>query len=913
MSTKINLSVFNGVWMLYHDSDITSQLVWRNGNYEMVFTNNIFGKYGRGWVVRSISTHQQYFAVKTNGSPWQSGGEIIYSSILEDMPENLNVSIVQFENIILVDGFDEHNIYEFTCVNNSYINIKLAYLNVGDNTSISHTASLPNGLTLENDSDGVYIRGNILNETDQQFNITFTYNNGIQTVSKSCVIRYHVLVPITFTSLEQNAEVSLLCNSNNDIYYLLNGVQNIYTSGTSIQLTDIGDYVSFYSKDNNSSSSSASENNVPFQFSTGNGGKLKVSGSVNSLYNYDDSEVYYNSLFKNCTKLIEALQLQLPSVNLSDYAYKSMFQGCSELSSIPVLSASSLSRHCYDSMFKDCTALSYLPVLSSISLNDYCYKSMFQGCVSLGNNSSSSSSNNEYNLPAAQLFSHCYDSMFKGCVSLTEIPELLYSSLAYSSCENMFYGCTALISVVLPSTSLVESCYAHMFENCINLRSLNISFNSWENNSSSSSSEEALFTQDWLKNVYAQGQIIKSALLEQKFGDSYIPESWSIYGNSNYLKFTSQIDGSSISLNKYTENIYYNKHDNNGWVKLSSNITLDENDFIQIWNKNNVLSKSSINYVNFNITGQINVSGNIQSLMNFKTDLTDYCYYKLFEGCTGLKNTPLLSSTSLADSCYRNMFKGCSSLTTMPELPSNSLEDNCYYGMFEDCALLSVVMPLTATSLKFRCYSDMFKGCQSLTITPLLQAINLNSYCCSGMFENCILLEQITNLPNIDLSDNDLSANNCYQRMFYGCTSLVDAPLLPAVNLFENCYAYMFYGCTNLVKAPDLPAVNLVNGCYDYMFYGCNKLNRIQVNFIDWNNGNSTVNWVYGVSQSGKFTKHESLDEIYDDSHIPYNWNIYNVESITNNILVTDFGNFDMVINTSLKINGLSNDEIIIE
>ena len=911
MSNKINLNVFNGVWTLYHDSGIMSQLVWRNGNYEMVFTNNIFCKYGRGCVVRSISTHQQYFAVKTNGSPWQSGGEIIYSSILEDMPENLNVSIVQFGNIILVDGFDEHNIYEFTCVNNSYINIKLAYLNVGDNTSISHTASLPEGLTLENDSDGVYIRGNILNETDQQFNITFSYNNGIQTVSKTCTRKYHVLIPITFSSLQPNASVSLSYNSNDDIYYMFNGIQNIYTSGTEIALTNIGDFVSFYSKSNTSSSSSSSENNVPFQFSTGNGGKLKVSGSVNSLYNYDDSEVYYNSLFKNCTKLMDASQLELPSSNLSDYAFKSMFQGCSALSSIPLLSASSLSKHCYEDMFNGCVSLTYLPVLSSTSLNDYCYKSMFQGCVSLGNNSSSSSSNNEHTLPATQLFSHCYDSMFKGCSSLTEMPHLSFSSLVSSCCENMFYGCQSLMSAVLPSASLVDTCYAHMFQNCSNLRLLNVSFDSWGNN---------LFTQDWLKGVYADGQIIKPSLLSEIFNDSHIPESWGIYGNTDYLKFISNVNDSSIDLNKYTENIYYNKHDDNGWVKFDSNITLDQDDYIQIWNRNNILSQSLSNYVNFSMEGQIQVSGNIQSLMNFRTDLTDYCYYKLFENCISLKNAPALSATSLADSCYRSMFKGCSSLNAMPVLPATNLEDNCYYGMFESCTSLSSVMPLIAPSLKFRCYSDMFKGCASLTITPLLQAIYLNDYCCAGMFENCILLNQVISLPIINIGDSsssssgeNASASNCYERMFYGCTSLVNAPLLPSIVLTENCYAYMFYGCTNLVKAPDLPAVNLVNGCYNYMFYGCNKLNRIQVNFIDWNNGNSTVNWVHGVNQSGKFTKHESLDEIYDDSHIPYNWNIYNVESITNNILVTDFGNFDMVINTSLKINGLSNDEIFIE
>ena len=38
----------------------------------------------------------------------------------------------------------------------------------------------------------------------------------------------------------------------------------------------------------------------------------------------------------------------------------------------------------------------------------------------------------------------------------------------------------------------------------------------------------------------------------------------------------------------------------------------------------------------------------------------------------------------------------------------------------------------------------------------------------------------------------------CYDNMFYGCTSLVTAPALPATTLASFCYNSMFYGCTSL-------------------------------------------------------------------------------------------------------------------
>ena len=70
----------------------------------------------------------------------------------------------------------------------------------------------------------------------------------------------------------------------------------------------------------------------------------------------------------------------------------------------------------------------------------------------------------------------------------------------------------------------------------------------------------------------------------------------------------------------------------------------------------------------------------------------------------------------------------------------------------------------------------------------------------------------------------------CYYTMFYGCTSLTNAPELPATTLTSSCYQYMFYGCTSLTSAPELPAKNLARSCYSYMFNGCTSLKRIKMN-----------------------------------------------------------------------------------
>ena len=62
--------------------------------------------------------------------------------------------------------------------------------------------------------------------------------------------------------------------------------------------------------------------------------------------------------------------------------------------------------------------------------------------------------------------------------------------------------------------------------------------------------------------------------------------------------------------------------------------------------------------------------------------------------------------------------------------------------------------------------------------------------------------------------------------MFYSCTSLTQAPELPATTLASNCYSNMFNNCTSLTQAPALPATTLANSCYGAMFFRCSSLTQ---------------------------------------------------------------------------------------
>ena len=187
-----DLTVFNGTWTITRQSQKKSQLVWRNGNdYQIVFTNNIFGKYGQGWVCRSTqrknNVYEQYFGIKTNGAPWDRDSQIIYANILKDIPSQ-NVLINQIIYIVFINDINENQY-----VYNSLINVKIACAYFGDNENLSYDiqqTNLPLGLNLVFNNDGVYLSGVINSNSYQPFNIKLVHSSG---ASKGFKINLNVI------------------------------------------------------------------------------------------------------------------------------------------------------------------------------------------------------------------------------------------------------------------------------------------------------------------------------------------------------------------------------------------------------------------------------------------------------------------------------------------------------------------------------------------------------------------------------------------------------------------------------------------------------------------------------------------------------------------------------------------------
>lgn len=230
-------------------------------------------------------------------------------------------------------------------------------------------------------------------------------------------------------------------------------------------------------------------------------------------------------------------------------------------------------------------------------------------------------------------------------------------------------------------------------------------------------------------------------------------------------------------------------------------------------------------YYRFAFSDNVNAYGDVRSLLcmyPFNGQLTSFCFYALFQGCTTLRKAPVLLSTELASSCYANMFYGCSSLVSAPSLPATVLKDSCY----------------------------------------------------QSMFRNCIALVNAPQLESLEL------ATSCYSAMFYGCSALVNAPVLQATVLKDSCYQSMFWGCSSLVSAPSLTAKVLVNQSYQYMFYGCTSLDEVTMLATDISATNCLDNWLLNVAASGTLHLDSRLTGIPRDSAsgIPTGWNRADVD-----------------------------------
>ena len=252
--------------------------------------------------------------------------------------------------------------------------------------------------------------------------------------------------------------------------------------------------------------------------------------------------------------------------------------------------------------------------------SNYTFNGLFNNCKGL-------TSAENLVLPATTLADSCYYNMFYGCSSLTTAPKELPADTLTTSCyAQMFWNCTSLTKVPkLSATKLATYCYSSMFAGC--------------------------------KSLITVPELPATTLATNCY--------YNMFKNCTSLTTAPALPATTLANSCYRD-MFYN---------CSKLTTAPE------------LPATTLEY---------------------------QCYNSMFYGCTKLTQAPVLPATTLANRCYYYMFKGCSSLSTAPALPAITLAQDCYNSMFDSCTSLVNAPELPATTLETGCYSYMFYGCTSL-------------------------------------------------------------------------------------------------------------------------------------------------------------------------------------------------------
>lgn len=230
-------------------------------------------------------------------------------------------------------------------------------------------------------------------------------------------------------------------------------------------------------------------------------GRFDVQGNIMSLL-YED----------NFKKQIDLTGKSNAFTNLFYQPYSNVKVINAKDLSLPALT---LSNSCYSNMFQDCNQLVTAPELPSTTLTDWCYTQMFYGCTSLIT---------APELPATTLTPNCYSYMFTGCTSLVTAPELPATTLVRYCYSQMFYRCTSLITAPeLPATTLVEHCYDSMFWGCTNLNYIKAMF------TTTPGGTYTTYTTNWVKGVAANGTFVKNSAAQWDVsGVNGVPSGWTV-------------------------------------------------------------------------------------------------------------------------------------------------------------------------------------------------------------------------------------------------------------------------------------------------------------------------------------------------------------------------------------------------
>ncbi len=426
-------------------------------------------------------------------------------------------------------------------------------------------------------------------------------------------------------------------------------------------------------------------------------------------------------------------------------------------------------------------------------------------------------------LPATTLSESCYGYMFYGCRVLTNAPELP-AKILVPNCYSGMFGSTGLTNAPeLPVKTLAIGCYQGMFKDCAKLNNVKCL---------ATDIDAYCATNEWLSGVASKGTFKRIDGVSWPSGASGIPEGWTVIDDQSQTGRPQTVRVYSVTVPESSAHgmVVAGFGRPNMVLLCGAGGTVELRIIPESGYQLEKLIVKDTNGSSVATSG----TGDVRTFVMPAKDVTVAATFVAISD-SDMQNVPLTLEAIKAGAKVTFKNNAAGSVTycinggvrqtidsgVSKEIALETVGDKvAFYG--DNATYATGDSSFSNIACDKNCYvygnmmslvkSEGFASVDKLSASYTFYKFFANN----SRIKNKVGAELL--LPATTL------AEYCYSGMFSYCGELTVAPALPATTLARGCYKDMFSWCCELILASSLPAKTLAGSCYKSMFSGCEGL-----------------------------------------------------------------------------------------
>lgn len=206
---------------------------------------------------------------------------------------------------------------------------------------------------------------------------------------------------------------------------------------------------------------------------------------------------------------------------------------------------------------------------------------------------------------------------------------------------------------------------------------------------------------------------------------------------------------------------------------------------------------------------------------------------------------------------------------------SETIPTYCFRYLFYNAGIVDASeLELPWATLSENCFIRLFMGCSKLTNPPYLPATTLANYCYTYMFRSCTALKTIAKM-----GVQTITCNNAFGEM-YALTG-IETVTIPKMHFNEGRMTGFMRNCSSLKTAiVETYDETIPNNAYQHLFRSCTGLETVTCKAKNFNS-NTFADWLLDASATGTFIKDKNTTWPTGNSGIPSGWTIKNMNQYT--------------------------------